>query len=106
MHQHSDIIGVATSINGIPIRLTVERWSHIINGHRELLHMANDVLATIAQPTRILAGNAGEQLAIREITPGKYVVVVYREQNDDGFIITAFVTRRVQSLQRRYQLWP
>ena len=34
------------------------------------------------------------------------MVVVYRELKDDGFIITAFVTRRVRSLAKRKQLWP
>jgi hypothetical protein len=33
-------------------------------------------------------------------------VAVYREQQHDGFIITAFLTRREASLKRRKQLWP
>jgi hypothetical protein len=37
---------------------------------------------------------------------GKHLVVVYREGIEDGFIITAFVTRRVRSLVKRRQVWP
>jgi len=37
---------------------------------------------------------------------GKFAVVVYREQPKDGFIITAFLTRRMAALNRRTQLWP
>jgi hypothetical protein len=37
---------------------------------------------------------------------GKYIVVVYREQENDGFVITAFLTRRIRSLERRKQVWP
>ena len=33
-------------------------------------------------------------------------LVIYREGTDDGFIITAFVTRRVRSLVKRRQVWP
>jgi hypothetical protein len=31
---------------------------------------------------------------------------VYRELQEDGFIVTAFLTRRIRSLDRRGQLWP
>ena len=44
--------------------------------------------------------------AVREVEPGKGLVVVYRELQEDGFVITAFLTRRMKSLQRRSQLWP
>jgi hypothetical protein len=55
---------------------------------------------------RIYAGGAGELLAAREFEAGKWLVVVYKEIGDDGFVITAFLTRRVASLERRKQLWP
>ncbi len=48
----------------------------------------------------------GEHLAIHEMEEGKHLVVVYREGIEDGFIITAFVTRRVRSLEKRRQVWP
>jgi hypothetical protein len=44
-------------------------------------------------------------LAVREISVGKWMIVVYREFEDDGFIITAFWTRRRQSLEKRIVLW-
>ncbi len=100
------MIAIVTSKNGKTIRLTDERWAHITEEHNELAALREDVLAAVAQPTRILAGNAGEQLAVREIETGKYLVVAYREQETDGFIITAFWTRRIGSLERRRQLWP
>ena len=97
---------IVVSKNGIPIRLTDERWVHISEEHNELAGMRLEVLETIVQPVKILVGGAGEVLALREIEPGKYLVVVYRESSVDGFIITAFLTRRVNSLNRRQQLWP
>jgi hypothetical protein len=74
--------------------------------HRELedLHLA--VLETVSDPERVLAGGAGELLAVRLQEPGKWLVVAYRELDDDGFVITAFLTRRFRSLDRRTQLWP
>ncbi|MFA7242215.1 MAG: hypothetical protein WC091_19055 [Sulfuricellaceae bacterium] len=47
-----------------------------------------------------------ECLAIQEVEKGKWLVVVYREQGSDGFVITAFLTRRIRSLDGRKQLWP
>ena len=94
------------SKHGIPIRLTDERWEHITEEHSELTGMRMNVLETVANPLRIAEGNTGELLAFREFIPGKYLVVVYRELSQDGFIITAFFTRRIQALNRRLQIWP
>lgn len=91
---------------GVPIRLPDERWLHITEEHCELAGLRLDVLETVAEPERILRGGAGELLAVREIEPGKHLVVAYREHREDGFVITAFLTSRVSYLDRREQLWP
>lgn len=97
---------VVRSKNGIRIRLSAERWSHITEEHCELAGRREDVLETVSDPLRILAGNQGELMAIRETESGKFLVVPYREMESDGFVITAFLTRRVRSLNRRKQVWP
>ena len=63
-------------------------------------------MSAIADPLRIVAGGEGELLALRELELGKFLVVVYREFVVDGFVITAFLTRRLRSIERRKQLWP
>jgi hypothetical protein len=89
------------------IRLPEERWQHIIEEHAELTGVRDEVLRAVNQADRILEGSAGELLAVREIEPGKAIVVVYREVDaGDGFVITAFLTRRLKSLSTRVQLWP
>jgi hypothetical protein len=97
---------VVTSKHGASIRLTDERWAHVTEEHAELGGMRLEVLETIAQPGRIFAGGGGELLAVREIERGKWLVAVYREAGHDGFIITAFITRRTRALSRRTQVWP
>ena len=94
------------SKNGKPIRLPDERWSHIMEEHGELVAMREIIMATVAEPERIFVGTMGEFMAVREVEPGKYLVVVYRELEDDGFIITAFLTRRIRSIEKRVQIWP
>ncbi len=97
---------IVTSKNGVAIRLTDERWSHITEEHAELAGFKREVLETIAQPERILAGGTGELLALKQQTDGKILVAVYRDDVTNGFIITSFLTRREASLNRRKQLWP
>ena len=100
------MIETVLSKNEIPVRLTDERWTHITEEHCELAGMRLEVLETIVNPSRILEGGDGELLAVREIEKNKFLVVIYRELNNDGFIITAFLTRRTKSLNRRKQIWP
>ena len=64
-------------------------------------------LATITEPEIILDGNEGALMATRTLETGRVLVVVYKEiSNNDGFVITAFPTRRLNSLTRRTQSWP
>jgi hypothetical protein len=65
-----------------------------------------EVLETIEEPEAIYEGKAGECLAIGEVERGKYIVVVYKEtSSDDGFIITAFLTKRKRQIERRRKIW-
>lgn len=96
-----------TSRNGIPIRLEDERWAHIVEEHSELAGLRIEVLETVSEATRVLRGAFEELLAVRMIDHQKALVVVYREvSGSDGFIITAFVTKRLASLERREVVWP
>ena len=38
--------GIVLSPTGVPIRLTDERWSHIVEEHNELARLRLDVLET------------------------------------------------------------
>jgi hypothetical protein len=61
-----------------------------------------EVLETVEEPEFICEGNAGELIAIKEVEKEKYIVVIYRElEKEDGFVITAFLTRRREQFARR-----
>jgi hypothetical protein len=64
------------SINKITIRLTDERWRHIIEEHSEMAGYYYDVLETIVGPDYIYKGIGGELFAVKEIIKEKYLVVV------------------------------
>ncbi|MEK6791616.1 MAG: hypothetical protein AABY45_07955 [Deltaproteobacteria bacterium] len=81
----------AYSVNGVPIRLTYERWYHIVENHDELASYFYDVLDTVGKPELIVRGNKGSYKATRNIGRRKWLVVVYKElSKSDGFVITAY----------------
>jgi len=95
------------SKNGVPIRLTDERWIHIIEEHSEMAGYYFEVLETVQEPGAIYEGKAEELVAAKKIDPRKYLIVVYKEvSQEDGFIITAFLTTRIRQIERRRKLWP
>jgi len=101
------MIAAAISRGGVPIRLTAERWSHIVEEHCELAGLREEVLQTVSDAEAVYEGMTGELLAIRSVANEKSLAVVYRENSaDDGFIITAFLTSRPDRIARRPQKWP
>jgi hypothetical protein len=95
------------SKNKVVIRLTEERWTHILTGHPEMKELKDAVLETVRKPERIFAGEKNEYLAMKDFDGRKKLVVIYSEVNPaDGFIITAYITSRIQKLEKLKQLWP
>lgn len=95
---------IAYSVNGVPIRLTEERWDHIVRNKPYMEAYYETVLEAIERPTWILRGYAGALVAVLTLGRQKYLHVMYREMSqDDGFIITAFISRK---MNRNAILWP
>ncbi|MCX6584575.1 MAG: hypothetical protein NT166_30760 [Candidatus Aminicenantes bacterium] len=79
------------SVNGVPIRLTYERWYHIIENHDDLASHFYDVLETIEKPEFVIHGNEGTLKATKNFSKKKWLVAIYKEvSKKDGFIITAY----------------
>lgn len=105
------MLRVVTSVHGVPIRLTEERWSHILEQHPELGNYQALILETVKSPECVLEGGNGQLIAVRSITNSKWLLVVYRELKDqgvidDGFIVTAFFNQRLRYLEGKKQAWP
>lgn len=60
------------SVNGVPIRLTDERWGHIVNSHDEMAGYYDDCLQTIEEPDLIVAGVRGSLKAVRGYGKNRY----------------------------------
>ena len=86
---------IAISVNGVPIRLTDERWEHIIDGHANLVNYRDDVLDVVQNPDEVRYGYGGTLIALRGYGRQRYLAVIYKEiSTDDGFIITARFARK------------
>ena len=99
---------IVQSKNDVAIRLTRERWTHIVERHPEMDGQRQRVLETVSDPEMIQQGDFEEYLAIRfyNETPltSKFLVVVYKEiARTDGFILTAYYSGKPS--ERRRTLW-
>lgn len=68
-------------------------------GHR------NSVLLAVADPDFVTAGNRDELFAVRMTGRETAVVVVFKENINDGFILTAYFTSKLLKLRKRKILW-
>jgi hypothetical protein len=105
------LVGTVTSVSGVSIRLTEERWGHITSQHPEMVTYQAAILDVVASPDRVLDGNNGQLIAVQSVSRQKWLLVVYREIEAqgaivDGFIVTAFFNQRLRYLEGKKQLWP
>jgi hypothetical protein len=93
------------SKNGVPIRLTEERWFHITETHDDLAGHYDDVLNAVEDPDFVIEGFMKAVIGLKKVGRNKFLAVVYREKGrGDGFVITAYFTSKLR-LERKVILW-
>ena len=96
-------VDIAYSVNNVPIRLTAERWYHIVESHDDVAGHYDDVLQAVEDPDFVVKGYRGSLIAVRGAGLRRYFCVIYRELNqDDGFVISAYFTSHIN---RRRIVW-
>ena len=86
------ILGIADSVNGVPIRLTDERWEHVLDSHPELASYLETILDTVKNPDYILASRRGALAAVVVLGRRAFLHVFYVEKSrQDGFILSAYL---------------
>ena len=95
---------IVKSKNNIPIRLTEERWLHIVENHDDLAGYYDEVLNTVEDPDFIIKGYRGALIALKKVE-NKFLAVIYKElSHEDGFIITAYFTSKIK-LEKEEIVW-
>jgi len=110
----SEIIATVLSLNRVPIRLTEERWLHIIRHHEELQPFQHEIIQTVSTPDALYLSPPSIKpnfaavktfSRLREAGLAENLVVHYREVSpSDGFILTALVMSN-RRLARRFRRW-
>jgi hypothetical protein len=96
---------IVKSKNGVPVRLTEERWIHIVENHDDLAGYYDEVLICVEDPDFIIKGYGNALIALRKKDEKKFLAVVYKELSEsDGFIITAFFTSKIK-LEKEEIIW-
>lgn len=87
---------VIYSINRVPIRITSERWFHIVENHDDLAGYYDEILDTVENPDAVLCGYRGSLIAGKQLGRKRCLLVSYREVTvSDGFIITAYFSDKL-----------
>ncbi|MCI0439091.1 MAG: hypothetical protein L0177_08155 [Chloroflexi bacterium] len=95
---------VYEDFEGRQVRLTDERISHIMEqGHYQIFEIPNAIADTLASPHRVVQSIRREQVKLyhRWYTGTRYgdkwVVVVIVDTGDDAFILTGYISTKVQN---------
>jgi len=92
------------AFDGTKVFLTNERWKHITLRHPELENKINRTLETVSHPDEAYADPTEAIHALKRLIHGvsDYLVVIYRKENREGYIRTAYYTS-LRRKQRRYR---
>jgi len=97
------ILTTLNSVNTVLIRLTDERWEHIVDAHPYMTGYYDDMLDAVEDPEYILPGHKWSLIAVVGLGKKRILHVMYRElSGNDGFIITAYIK---PSFERKRALW-
>jgi hypothetical protein len=61
-----EVLQTATSVNGYTVRITIQQWAHITESHDYMAGNLDKVTETLAEPSRVIQGQQGEYLALRD----------------------------------------
>ena len=83
------------------IRLTNERWTHIISHHPVIRNLKEEMKETLRDPEIVRRSVYDPSVLIyyryfKDVLGGKYIAVVVKVNNIGGFILTSYVTDRVK----------
>ena len=84
---------------GVSIVLSEERWVHISEGHPEVVEIEHELLQAIREPDIRRDGRLADEIwSYRRLPDGSrapWLKVVVRYGEDGGWVVTAFLRRRM-----------
>lgn len=86
---------------GRAVRLTEERWEHI-QEHPEMVGMLDAIAQTLASPEAVIRSLADpkthlyHRFYVGTKVGDKFLCVVVKVQDDDAFVLTAYLTDKIR----------
>jgi hypothetical protein len=83
-----------------PVRLTTERLEHILM-HPEMSSMLTEIEAALSEPDYVIRSRSDESALLHfryyraTIVGDKWLSVVVKYQEQDAFVVTAFLTNKL-----------
>ncbi len=84
------------------IHLSKERWMHINQQHSEIVGYFEEIKETLKKPFKITTYSYDEKIKYYykyfkdRKSPAKYLLVIVRYLNGEGFVITAYFTKGIK----------
>lgn len=96
--QMSDIVFSTEDKNKRKIKLTTKQWKHISYRHPEMADKINEIESAIISPT-VQKQYSEEVIKYYKYLKSekKYLMVAVKLLNSEGFIITAYLTSKIQN---------
>lgn len=97
-----ETIFVITDSSGRKIRLTEEQWKHIMQDHQEIAPYLEEMKETLSNPTTITTFHYDDKVKYycryfkSRQSAAKYLLIIAKYLNGDGFIITSYFVRTIQ----------
>lgn len=86
---------------GVWVRLTEVQWEHIFSKHPEMVDQQERIRATLESPERVYVVPRRQNhhyyrlFDQTPVTRKKYLAVIVKHLNQDGFVITAYYTTQI-----------
>lgn len=92
------------AFDGTKVLLSEERWKHITLRHPELEYKFAQVLAAVANPDEVYVDPTRAVHVLKRLTheTSDYLVVIYRKEDGECYIRTAYYTSSRRK-ERRYK---
>ncbi len=87
---------------GRKIRLTKKQWSHITKKHPQVASYHEEIKETLKNPLKITDYGIDEEVGYyykylkHKISTEKYLLVIVKYLNEDGFVISAFFEKHIK----------
>ena len=90
------IIFIIKTREGRIIRLTTEQWKHIVYRHPEMSNKINEIEVALEYPEYKKQSNSVIKYYKYIKEEKNYIMVAVRILNGEGFVITSYLTKKIQ----------